>query len=286
MTADESLAAIRLKIERARDHLRDLQDQVGTFLATKPYEVGAKRDPSTRKPIYFVARITTTPAMLPAIAGDVLQNLRSALDHLAYRLEVVGLGRAPSDPRYIAYPIGDVEAEYPPRRNQTIKAARQEAKDAIDATKPYRGGNDVLWRLHKLNNIDKHRLLLTVGSAFRAVDLGAELSRTMREAFPDRPAFPPMKTFISPADRLFPLKVGDELYIGGVDHPINAQMEFRFDVALGEPDVVEGEPLIVRIVELIPYGGLECKSLRFRSPRIAYFPLPQAVASQPFQQRH
>ena len=138
MTADESLAAIRLKIERARDHLRDLQDQVGTFLATKPYEVGAKRDPSTRKPIYFVARITTTPAMLPAIAGDVLQNLRSALDHLAYRLEVVGLGRAPSDPRYIAYPIGDVEAEYPPRRNQTIKAARQEAKDAIDATKPYR----------------------------------------------------------------------------------------------------------------------------------------------------
>jgi hypothetical protein len=114
MTASESLAAIRVKIEGARDHLRDLRGQVGAFLAMKPYEVGAKRDPNTRKPIYFVARVSTTPATLPVIAGDVLQNLRSALDHLAYRLEVVGLGNAPPDPRYIAYPITDVEAEYVP----------------------------------------------------------------------------------------------------------------------------------------------------------------------------
>lgn len=244
MTVDESLAAIRLKIERARDHLRDLQDQVSAFLASKPYEVRAKRDPSTRRLIYFVARASATPTTLPVLAGDVLQNLRSALDHLAYSLEVVGVGSAPPDPRYIAYPISDDEAKYLPLRNRTIKGARQKAKDAIDATKPYRGGNDVLWRLNKLNIIDKHRLLLTVGSAFRAVDIGAELGRTMREAFPDWPAFPPMKVFLKPADRLFPLKVGDELYIGGVDHPINAEMEFGFDIALGEPGIVDGEPLL------------------------------------------
>jgi hypothetical protein len=66
----------------------------------------------------------------------------------------------------------------------------------------------------------------------------------MREAFPAMPAFPPLKAFFKPADRLFPLKVGDELYIGGVDHPINAEMEFSFDVALGEPGIVDGEQLL------------------------------------------
>src|SRR5215471_17857179 len=104
MTADESIAAIRLKIERAKEHLRDLQSAVSAFLATKPYKVDVKRDVDTRKLIYFVSSVTATPAALPVITGDVLQNLRSALDHLAYRLEVVGLGSAPSDPRYIAYP--------------------------------------------------------------------------------------------------------------------------------------------------------------------------------------
>jgi hypothetical protein len=48
----------------------------------------------------------------------------------------------------------------------------QQAVAAIDALKPYKGGNDVLWQLHELNNVDKHRLILTVGSAVRSTDLG------------------------------------------------------------------------------------------------------------------
>ena len=80
MTADEAITAIRLKIERAREHLGNLRDQVAAFMATKLYAVEAKRNPSTRKPIYFVACVTSTPHTLPVIAGDVLQNLRSALD--------------------------------------------------------------------------------------------------------------------------------------------------------------------------------------------------------------
>jgi len=84
MTADRSIATIRRKTQRAREHLRNLQTEVTAFLATKPYKVGVKRDPDTRKPIYFVADVATTPAALPLIAGDVLQNLRSALDHLAW----------------------------------------------------------------------------------------------------------------------------------------------------------------------------------------------------------
>ena len=39
---------------------------------------------------------------------------------------------------------------------------RQSAKLAIDAARPYKGGNQALWSIHELNNIDKHRSLFTV----------------------------------------------------------------------------------------------------------------------------
>ncbi len=246
MTADESLAAIRVKIDRAKHHIRDLEGQVSAFLDTKPYKVGAKRDPKTRKPIYYIVSVSETPISIASTTGDAFQNLRSALDHLAYRLVVIGLGNPPNRPEYIAYPIADSQAQYPSLRDGKVKGARQDAKNAIDATKPYPGGNDALWRLHKLNNIDKHRLLLTVGSAFGSVNLGAEVHRLMTKAFPERhiASIAPPPLFIRPADRLFPLKAGDELYIGGVDHEINEKMEFRFNVAFGEPGIIEGEPLL------------------------------------------
>jgi len=245
MTADEAIATIRVKIDRAKHHIVDLERQISAFLDTKPYKVGAKRDPETRKPIYYIVSVAETPISIAAVAGDACQNLRSALDHLAFRLVVIGLGGTiPNHPEYIGYPIADSQAQYPSFRDGKVKGARQEAKNAIDATKPYPGGNDTLWRLHKLNNIDKHRLLLTVGSAFRSLDIGAEMQRLMKETFPERKiASVEMPMFIRPADRLFPLKAGDELYIGGPDHAINEKMQFRFDVALGEPGIIEGEPL-------------------------------------------
>lgn len=46
------------------------------------------------------------------------------------------------------------------------------------------------------------------------------------------------------ADRLFPLKAGDELFIDAPDAEVNEKMQFRFDVAFGEPQIIEGEPLL------------------------------------------
>jgi hypothetical protein len=82
MTADERLALVRLKIERANKHIDDLQTAVRSFLDSSPYKVAAKRDPDTRKMIYYLASVEPVPAVLPAIVGDTLHCLRDALDHL------------------------------------------------------------------------------------------------------------------------------------------------------------------------------------------------------------
>lgn len=40
---------------------------------------------------------------------------------------------------------------------------RADAIQAIDDLKPYKEGNPTLWRLRELDNIDKHRAILSVG---------------------------------------------------------------------------------------------------------------------------
>src|SRR5207253_1434562 len=153
-TADERLALIRVKIQRATEHLRNLETEVRAFLTTNPYVVGTKREPQTRKLIYYVESVSATPITIPAIASDMLQNLRSALDHLAYQLILAG-GAIPS--RQTCFPIFDTETGYRTMDSRKVMGMQQHAIQAIDALKPYQGGNDVLWLLHRLNNVDKHR---------------------------------------------------------------------------------------------------------------------------------
>ena len=83
---------------------------------------------------------------------------------------------------------------------------------AIDALKPYRGGDDLLWQLHRLENVDKHRVLI---------------------------------------DCLFPLKSGMELFVDVPNAEPNSDVQFRFDVAFGETDIVSGAALIDRLQAML-----------------------------------
>lgn len=82
----EHLRAVLTKVERSKKHMVELEAEVNGFLATNPYVVGTRRNPETRQLIYYVTGVRETPVSLALIAGDVLQNLRSALDHLAHQL--------------------------------------------------------------------------------------------------------------------------------------------------------------------------------------------------------
>jgi hypothetical protein len=249
MTGEERLTRILLKVERAKKHLRDLEADVQAFNKTSPYVVQTKRDPQSRRLIYYVASVKEVPTILAAITGDVLQNLRSALDHLAYELVLIGTGGS-GPTRHVYFPISDDAAKYKADTPGKVQGMRQEAVRAIDAIKPYGGGgNDALWRLHRLNNIDKHRTLILVGSAYRSVNLGAHMSEMMRRTWPDRP-LPKTDLYFRPADRLFPLKVDDELFIDAPDAEVNPAINFRFEVAFGEAGIVEGAPLLETLQQM------------------------------------
>ncbi len=237
------------KVKRAKQHIKDLQLVLKAFFDTDPYKVETKRDPETRKPIYYLTSVAETPPEIAAITGEVLQSLRSALDYLAYQLVASGTGR--DGPfKWVEFPIFDSADEYESRKARKIQGMRKEAEEAIDAVKPYKGGNDTLWKLHKLNVVDKHRLLITVGSFFQSVDIGGHMIHQMQRDMPDH-QIPSLSAFFRVADTMYPLKAGDELFLDAPDAEINQELKFRFGIALSEPVVVEGEPLIETLQQMV-----------------------------------
>ena len=107
MTSGQRLSLIRVKIDRAKKHFEDLNLEVQNFFDSNPYVVGTKRQPETRRLVYYLASVRQTPAQLAAITGDVLQNLRGALDHLAFQLLCLGTAKQSQLARDVYFPIFD-----------------------------------------------------------------------------------------------------------------------------------------------------------------------------------
>lgn len=253
MDTANRLKHVTLKIERARRHASELEHELRAFLDSQPYKVEVRHDTDTRKLIYYVASVEPVPDSLLVIAGDAIQNLVSALDHLAYQIVCSDTDDNPPNPRWIYFPIADDLEKYEQGKNGKLQGAAQETIDAIDALKPYKGGNDKLWALYRLNIIEKHRLLLTVGSQAAGINLGQLMAGHIGDQFPTEAvdALESMAVFLNPADKGFPLTPGFELYIGAPDEEPNPKQQFRFSVVLNEPGIVEGEPLLDTVNDFV-----------------------------------
>jgi hypothetical protein len=169
MATDPS--GVMLKIERADAHLADLKDAIESAHNVSGERFTSEIDPESGQQVYRAHGIPAIDPKWSLIIGELLYNLRSALDHLAWQLVLLD-GKTPG--KKTQFPIfskqrvnedGEpVPAQLrPPVRNPKILAALDECqpyRGADGATVPYR--NSPLWQLHRLNIIDKHRLLLVV----------------------------------------------------------------------------------------------------------------------------
>jgi hypothetical protein len=233
-----------LKLERAKQHRAELETALSVFKGSKPYTIAALQRPETPQLLfYYVAELKDIPADIPLICGDVLQNLRSSLDHMAGQL-VISAGNSVSN--HTAFPIFENAAKYRSGVDQRVELMRPDAIRAINALEPYGGGRgDTLWRLHKLNNIDKHRAIFTAGSLVAAIDALPHWARMAPQLLPLMEAG---YAFI-PQDKSFPLQVGS-LVFETLETAVDQNLKFSFDVALGHPDVCYGEPVLQTVTEL------------------------------------
>ena len=214
-----TIECIRVKLERAQKHIQELDAELGSFFASNPYPISYKRDPETRRLIYCVRNTRALPPILSAISGDAIQNIRSSLDYLA-----VGLFRSipqkpqndNASPKRIYFPIFDSVKQYKSEGRGAIPRLRPDATKLIDAVEPYKGGaGHILWVLHRLSIVDKHRMLVMIGSAY-GIGIGDHMQRMAADMDPIFEALNPPDLFIGPRS-VVPLEDGHELFTDAPD---------------------------------------------------------------------
>src|SRR5487761_1114219 len=172
-------ASWRLKLNRAEKHLEEIDAEILRYADTHPYR--AVRDPKQKRNSNlwrYRLRIDQTPdPELAVIFGDVIHNIRSALDHLA-------VGISDRERNYQAgFPIqrkniwakegrpfvfGGRDGRNKRRSfNSAIAGMTPEAATIIKRLQPYQHGPmaaaiDPLAMVAGLENADKHRQLVTI----------------------------------------------------------------------------------------------------------------------------
>ncbi|MFW8744877.1 hypothetical protein [Mesorhizobium japonicum] len=161
MTQDVS--GVVAKLERAGALLGELDQMAFAYLADHPFTFDVTLDRALRQ-YTVVVHVKETPASLAVVFGEVLHDLRSALDHTA-RLLVLADGKKPVDhgPRKTAFPILE---KRPERQVDIAPGVSSPIRDVLGLVQPFMAAEpqkDMLWRLNHLNNVDKHRLLHVTG---------------------------------------------------------------------------------------------------------------------------
>ena len=218
------------------------------FFDSDPYEMGENENLETGQRELVVTRADPVPDDLALISGDVIHNLRSTLDHLIWQL-VVANGGQPNDKT--AFPIWPSEARYKAGGPGYAKGVSEAALTVLDGLKPYKGGNPALWRLHKLDIIDKHRLLLAV--AARQEHVTVDFGLLAGERLGDD-TWPSMPVTFNPAERDM-IEVGTVVFAAPLEEESKMHLELAFGVALYEPEISLYEPVGKALHELTSFVG-------------------------------
>lgn len=167
----------RLKVERAKSHIDELDRVIAEHKTNKPpiveYADRIGPDGVTRKTLSVIAK--APPPITSAIIGDAIHNLRSALDLMAVRLvELTG-----ADGEDTSFPFGKDEKSFLKEiKNKNFDKASPIDQAELIALRPYNGGDDKLFALHKLNILDKHKRIIPSGVFMQPPSFGVKLDST------------------------------------------------------------------------------------------------------------
>jgi hypothetical protein len=251
--------SVRLKIERAEEHIGHLNTAIEHYLRPEahPYAYIVKNDlqAKRRRWIASLAPDFRLPDAFSILAGDAVHNLRAALDHLACFVVAEESGDAAVTPD-IAFPVWRSPNSPSPQELKAlargkVKGAAQEVVDLLEGIEPHPGGkHQFVWELDRLDLIDKHRLLLVVTTSM--VTLGIDFAPMINPKLPAGFAqIPSAWINLRPgvADR-GPIQNGTELFSMpfGEEDP---NLQFTFTVAFGESEVLQLEPVVSSLTQLV-----------------------------------
>lgn len=162
------------RVERADVHIRELEELIERFRQQNEDKIAAQKQFDARqlalKPGQKLTGVERNPLPdlpedIPIIVGEVIYNLRAALDYLIYELAIKDSGSPKSGTQFL---IEDVKSDAKnPRRGfdarvkECLAGLNTAHVQAIEALQPY-VGNKWLKTLRDISNPDKHRQLTAV----------------------------------------------------------------------------------------------------------------------------
>ncbi|MFT5657769.1 MAG: hypothetical protein ACI9KN_001043 [Gammaproteobacteria bacterium] len=169
-----------LKIKRAEKHLAELSS---LFRSKKPFRYFVETNCKTGQRATFAKRDETVASDAAIIIGDIIHNLRSAVDH-AYWNCTKTHAKSDKERKNIQFPITSTEdALLSSVLPGLPKRVSESFCTALETLKPYRdSGNKLLCAIHDLDILDKHKLLIPTGNFTKIT------STILQKQIPDFPS--------------------------------------------------------------------------------------------------
>jgi hypothetical protein len=239
------------KIERANENIKNLETEIATLVQPDPY-VAAGNVNHQRKECIFVAKAKPIPLRLSVLVGEIIQHLRSSLDHVIWALALQR--HAMPHPR-IGFPICLTEKKFEEAKKAgIINGISGNAQTIVEHLQPYRSAN---WRttasdtplriIHDLNNTDKHRLLAVVISAVyvtNTIHFSGKMGNTaVAQIVPEQWADLLLRTELDGTKIL-------TVHFAKMDPELQVNAYFRHQVAFEQFGTREVEPVIPNLMLL------------------------------------
>jgi hypothetical protein len=158
---NQDLSDAQACIEWAVAQFPAFQDRIRAWLRDNVHMVRVEQPAPCPNDVVVVREKCALPLAFNVEAGVYIHTLRSSLDILAW---VIGKREMVLNPEEIYFPFANSLADFRDGNYRGVKFVRQlsgTSRQLIEATKPYKGGNDLLWTLHYLDVVRKHKRLLT-----------------------------------------------------------------------------------------------------------------------------
>ena len=155
-----TLEGINAKIQRAQDEIERLAKDILDSCEAQRALFSEELRPDVGDKIWvFRGETPIVPIEYSIRLGEIVYNLRSALDQLVWQL-VHANYKIPHHRN--EFPIYDDETRFSEAVKSKLKGVSQEALDKIREMQPFRENDkwDALKTLHSLCNIDKHRSVI------------------------------------------------------------------------------------------------------------------------------
>ena len=155
-----TLEGINAKIQRAQDEIERLAKDIADSCEAQRALFSEELRPDVGDKIWvFRGETPIVPIEYSVRLGEIIYNLRSALDQLVWQL-VHANYKTPG--RHNEFPIFEDESRFNEAVKSKLKGVSQESSDKIKEMQPFCENDewDALKTLHSLCNTDKHRSVI------------------------------------------------------------------------------------------------------------------------------